>query len=230
MQVLKSAPFCLQMIYLFNCYLNLLNCFKVVRIRLRRDWIFLRVELKKGSEHLPPSWTFAVINLSIAVAFSVAIAHQVVCYITVSDLQQESTWSSSTPPLILHDIIYLLQLISSRRSPDTFNSMTLVISAYVGKLMCNLPWRLIALKGLVKLGELVFFDLLEFPSIKLVTFVRDDFVMVVSYVFYHLSIDNVCSSHSGKTQQTHEIPHRERKTAVQSTGRGEHLRSADTYP
>ena len=113
-QILKSSPFGLQMIYLVNCYLNLLNCFKVVRIRLRKDWLFLRVELKKGNEHLPRNRTFSVINLSIVVSFSVASAQQVVFYIIACDLQQERTWSSSTPPLVLHDIIYLLQLISSR--------------------------------------------------------------------------------------------------------------------
>jgi hypothetical protein len=226
---MKNAPFGLQLIYLLNCYLNLLNCLRVVRIRLRSDWMFMRVELKKGNEHLPQTRAFAVINLSIAVTFFVAFAHQVIFYIITSDLQQEKTWSSSTPPLIFHDIIYLLQLLSSRRSPDTFNSMTLIMSAYVGKLMCNLPWRLIAVKGFVKLAELVLFDVLEYPSIKVVTFVRDDFVMVVSYVFYYLSIDNVRSAHTGKAYQAHEIPVGKRKAAAESAGSCEYTRSSSSY-
>ena len=95
--------------------------------------------------------------------------------------------------------------------------MTLIMSAYGGKLMCNLPWRLLGVKGLVKLAELIFFDFAEYPSIKVVTFVRDDFVMVVSYVFYYLSIDNVRLGHAGEAQQTHELPAGERKTAADST-------------
>lgn len=112
-QVLKSAPFGLQMIYLVNCYVNLLNCFRVVRIRLRRSWLFLRVELKTGEDHLPKTSSFAVINLTILVTLLVGCYHKVVFYIIVSDMQQERTWSSTTPPLILHDIIYLLQIISN---------------------------------------------------------------------------------------------------------------------
>lgn len=214
MQVLKSAPFGLQMIYLANCYVNLLNCFRIVRIRLRRDWLFLRVELRRGEDHLPKTSSFAVINMTITVTFAVECPQQVVFYIIVSDLQQERTWSSSTPPLIIHDIIYLLQIISSSRSPDTLNSMTLIVSAYVGELICNLPWRLIAFKGMVKLAELILFDLLEYPSIKVVTFVRDDLVMVVSYIAYFYYVDNVAASHTEETQATHAVLHGERQTAA----------------
>lgn len=77
--------------------------------------------------------------------------------------------------------------------------MVVIVSAYVGELICNLPWNLIAVKGLVKLAELIFFDLLEYPSIKVVTFVRDDLVMVVSYVAYYYFKDNVTAFNAEET-------------------------------
>lgn len=57
--------------------------------------------------------------------------------------------------------------------------------------MLNLPWKLIITKGLIKAAELIFLDVLQYPSLKVVNFVRDDVIMVFAFIFYGLSLENV---------------------------------------
>ncbi len=57
--------------------------------------------------------------------------------------------------------------------------------------MDNLPWGLLWSKGLLQFVELILFDVYEFPSIRIVNYVRDDFVLVVALCFKLLSTEHV---------------------------------------
>lgn len=88
-------------------------------------------------------------------------------------------------PLLLMDIIYILQFINS------LNALSVVVVAYRSNTMRNLPWRIFILKGCLKLAEVVFLDLNEWPSLKIVNFGRDDFVMFASAILYRFCIDDL---------------------------------------
>jgi hypothetical protein len=73
---------------------------------------------------------------------------------------------------------------------NTIHSLSMVIGAYRANIMDNLPWRMIRIKGVVKLIELILFDMNEWPSIHITNYVRDDCVCICAYIFYMFSVEN----------------------------------------
>ena len=70
-QVLYSSPLGIQFIYLVNAYINCLNCFKLVRLRFKKSWLFLGIEMKERQEHLPRTRAYMITNLVMFFAISV---------------------------------------------------------------------------------------------------------------------------------------------------------------
>lgn len=73
--------------------------------------------------------------------------------------------------------------------------MSLIISCYRSNTMENLPWRLLKVKGIVSLMELILFDMNEYPSFTMTSYVRDDFIMVSAYIFYMFNLEGVPTDH-----------------------------------
>lgn len=81
-------------------------------------------------------------------------------------------------------MIYMLQYI------NTIHALSMIIGAYRANIMDNLPWRIINLKGCLKVFEMVMFDINEWPSIHITNFVRDDCIMISAYVFWAFSVES----------------------------------------
>lgn len=67
----------------------------------------------------------------------------------------------------------------------------MIIGAYQANIMENLPWKLITMKGCLKVAEAAVFDVNEYPSFNITNFVRDDCIMVSAYVFWMFSVESV---------------------------------------
>ena len=74
---------------------------------------------------------------------------------------------------------------------DSLVSLSVIVTAFRTNLMENLPWGLLWTKGGLQFSELIFFDVYEYPSIRIVNYVRDDFILVVALCFRLLSTEHV---------------------------------------
>jgi len=193
---LRNTPFGVQLIYILAAYFNYSNRCRVVTLRFRRSWLFARVEMIRDQDLLPKSRTYAILTVSSLAAF---------CIIASVLFMEFSGTPYSSAPTMMNDMIYMLQFINS------INALTMVVSMYRCNSMDRLPWRLLTAKGIVKILELLIFDINEYPSIRIINFARDDFILVASVVFMMFAYEN-----SRYTQRMQIMMDRHRQLSLHS--------------
>lgn len=87
--------------------------------------------------------------------------------------------------------------------------MTLIISSYRVNTMESLPWRLLTIKGVVNLAELLLYDINELPSFAMTNYARDDFLMISAYVFYMFNVEAVATLYLETLRRQDEIHYRQ---------------------
>lgn len=173
----KSYPGAIQMAYLLNALTCLINRNKVNTFRINRKLFgcSLSLEMRQDHHKMPKSKAFMIMTITTLLSMTIIIL------VLLSDFLRRAT--IGTAPVFLTDVVYMLQFINS------IGSLSVIVAAYRTNLMDNLPWKLLIAKGGLKIGELVFFDINELPSFKIINFVRDDFVLVAAIIFKGFSAE-----------------------------------------